>query len=225
MKYLNEYKEYKKPKSTNPKVIDISKVEIRNLCIKLNLDSNNIKYIGSGAWGNAYKIGDKVLKITEHKDEAKSIYDLVKSNIKIPGVINYYSVNMFRYKKGYLYAIVMDYAQSLKDFLKNKYTTIGPIIQMIDSMFDIIWNNWDELKLKQYMYFIQLIREEYDIENKTVIYFMNKVWRLYYNLQQHLLKCPDLHSGNIGIKDNEFIFYDYATLKYVRKFSEPSLIY
>lgn len=222
MKHLNEYREYKKPKSNYHRVIDISKIELRDICVKLNLNANDIKYLGSGCYGNAYKVDDKVLKITEHKDEAKSVHDLIKHNIQIPGIIKYYSVNMFKHKKGYLYVIVMDYVQPLDNFLEKKFGNYNDVQKLINFMLDIIWEKWDKLKL--YKYFVNLVNKKYDSTNKTVAYFIDKIWDLFQNLQPYLPHCPDLHTGNIGVKDNKFIYFDYARCEYVRKYSDPSIL-
>lgn len=223
MNHLNEYREYKKPKSNFSKLHDITKLELRDLCIKLRLNPNDIKYLGSGVFGNAYKVGDKVLKITKHKDEAKSVYDLIKNNIKIPGIVNYYSVNMFKHKREYLYVIVMDYVQSLDNFIKNKFDSYKyNLHKFLNFIIDIIWEKWDKLKL--YEYFVKLVAKEYDTENKNIIYFMEKIWDLFINLQPYLPHCPDLHTGNIGVKNNKFIYYDYARCEYIRKYSDPSIL-
>lgn len=66
-----------------------------DICQKLNLNTSDIKYIGSGSYGNAYKVGNKVVKITTHKDEAKSIFDLIKKNIETDNIVKYYSVNIY----------------------------------------------------------------------------------------------------------------------------------
>jgi len=222
VKHLNEYREYKKPKSNYSKVINISKIELRDLCLKLNLNSNEMKYLGCGSYGNAYRVGDKVLKITEHKDEAKSVYNLIKHNFKIPGIVNYHSVNMFKHKNEYLYVIVMDYVQPLNKFLEKKFGNYHNQQKIIDYMLDIVWDKWDKLKL--YNYFVKLVGKKYDTDNRTIIYLMEKVWDLYQNLQPYLPKCPDLQTGNIGVKDDKFIYYDYASCSYVRKYNDPSLI-
>lgn len=221
MRHLNEYREHKKPKSYYTILHNITKLEVRDLCIKLNLNPNDIKYLGSGTFGNAYKVGDKVLKITSHKNEAKSVYNLIKNNIKIPGIVNYYSVNMFKHKNEYLYVIVMDYVQSLDNYLKKKYNNYN-FEKILDYMLDILWKKWDKLKL--YKYFVKLVDREYNTDNKKNIYFMEKIWELYQNLQPYLPQCPDLHTGNIGVKDNKFIYFDYASCEYVRKYSDPDIL-
>lgn len=219
MNHLNEYREHKKSKSYYIKLFDISKIELRDLCLKLNLNEE-IKYLGSGAWGNAYKVGDKVLKITDHKNEAKSIYDLIENSPKNSSIVTYYSVNMFKHKGEYLYAIVMDYIPPLEMFLKKKYDNYKGICEMVDFILDILFDNWGNLK--SYTEFTKLISVEYKIYDKT-IYFIKNFWILYKNLS-FLPSCPDLHIGNIGIKNDKFILFDYSKLKYIRKFNEPSIL-
>lgn len=221
MNHLNEFREYKKPKSYKSKVISISKVELRDICIKLNLNPNEIKYIGSGSWGNAYKVSNRVLKITEHKDEAKCIFELIKNNINIPGIVKYYSVNMFKHKKEYLYVILMDYIKPLETFLKEKYND-NKIYLMVDFMLLTLCYEWDTLK--SYKKYVELIGAAYYTNHKTVIYFMEKTWELFRNLQPYILKSPDLHIGNIGIKDNKFLFFDYSKLNPTRRFNDANII-
>lgn len=52
------------------KTLRISYIHLNEICKLLRLDINNIKFLSSGYYGNAYRIGDKVLKITNDLREA-----------------------------------------------------------------------------------------------------------------------------------------------------------
>lgn len=221
MNHINEYKEFKKPKSDRSKRISVSKIIIRDLCQKLNLDVNNIEFLASGYYGNAYKVGDKVLKITTDKDEAKSVYELIKNKTINSGIVKYYSVNMYKIKKDYVYIILMEYVTPLTMFLSKKYgINYYNEYKLIDKILDIICNKWGKLKSKNEL--INLIEEFYITEHKTVSFFIEKIWELYKNLE-FLEEYPDLHNENIGIKNGKFVYFDYAMAKKVRKFNEPSI--
>ncbi len=193
-----------------------------NICQKLNLKTDDIEYIASGFYGNAYKVGDKVLKITTHKDEAKSVYNLIKKDINSNGIVKYYSVNMYKLKNQYVYVILMDYVLPLRKFLTKKYGSLYKTEEdLINYMLNIFYNYWRKLDTKEH--FVDLVNQEYQITHKTVVYFIDKMWDLYQGIK-FLSSYPDLHIGNIGIKDNKFIFFDYSRMVDVRKFNAPSII-
>ena len=95
MKYLkpfNELKEWKNLKPYHPygsKAIQVSKVELNDICQKIDLDPNQVSYVASGMFGNAYLVGeDMVLKITLDKREAQMALEKLPNNSSITRMRN-----------------------------------------------------------------------------------------------------------------------------------------
>lgn len=55
----------------------IPKTKLEEICDSLKLDFNDIEYISSGNYGDAYKINDKVLKITSDVREYVDVKDII----------------------------------------------------------------------------------------------------------------------------------------------------
>ena len=222
MEYLLEYKEYKKLKSNYwTKRISISKIQLEDICNKLNISSLKVKFLSSGKYGNAYKIGDKVLKITTDKTEANSISNLISNNINNKSIVKYYSINQYKLNNQYVYVIVMDYLIPIMDYI-NKKTNIN-YNSFLNLLLDIIYEKWSDISKSE---FNNLIEEHYSIDKipKFSKELIDKIWKLYEDLH-YLEKCPDLHIGNLGINKNEDIqLFDFNDLKNIRKFNKVNII-
>jgi len=255
MKYLFEFKEYKKPKSIYyTKRIPISKLELENICKFVNLPFDKLKFLASGSLGNAYKIDDKVIKITTDKREAYSISKILDAGNK--SIIKYYSVNMYKLKNNYVYIIVMDYVLPLKKLIKDKGFNVEKNLTFVESILDIIYKNWETLKTKND--FLRKIRESdslgyyictkckgsgLDDEGKDCkkcngkggIFLsgeklsrfdkemIDKLWNLYQNIKG-IIRWPDLHIENIGVKNDELLFFDFTNLMPILKFDSPAIL-
>lgn len=204
MKHIKNYESY------GDKVFYISKTELEEICNKLHINSNNIKYLSSGAFGNAYKIDNKVLKITNDNFEYLSVIKMLNKNI--PGVVNYY--NAIRYKN--FYCILMEYVIPLEEYINNNNNKYF----YFDYIINAIYNNWNKMRKYNFNDFLELIKDikqEEEITEKlklddTLTNFeyniVKKSFELYTKLKQK--PAPDFHLGNIGINSKgDFVLYDY----------------
>jgi hypothetical protein len=198
---------------------------LEDICSILNLPFDKIKFLSSGSFGNAYQIGDKVLKISLDKNEAKSVYDIINSSQK-DGIVKYYDIS--RYKLGgdqLVYVILMDYATPLDKYLvKMKNWDIPELISYIEDITEIMRENWLDLESKEH--FIQLISDEYEIPISGFIKdIIDKLWDLYLKIKKHTKSYPDLHPYNVGVKkDGSLVLFDFADLSTVKKFDQPRII-
>ena len=219
MEYLLEWREYKKVKSNYyTKRIPISKIQLEDICDKLNLPSKNIKFLSSGKYGNAYKIDNKVLKITTDKTEANSISNLISSNISNKSIVKYYSINRYKIGNEFVYIILMDYLKPIMDNINN-----NNYYDFITLILDIIYDNWNNISISE---FYEYIEEIYSIDKlpKLAKDLISKFWNLYNNLK-YLEKCPDLHYNNLGIdKNNNIVIFDFTDFKKIKKFDKPYII-
>lgn len=217
---LGEAREEKKPKSVYfTKRIQISKMDLDAICNELDLPFEELKFLSSGSFGNAYKVGDKVLKITTDKREAKTVYELLDEE-QNESVIKYYDVSRYKLKNSYVYVIVMDYAKPLDRYLDE----IG-LTEFVDDITGVFFTEWG--KLNSIDDYINEILEQTGWEIPKAGFgkiAVEKLWKMYENLN-YLDSCPDFHIHNIGIKDNkDFVMFDFCDLGVVNKFDQPRII-
>ena len=101
------------------KVIELDDVVLNKITNKLNVD--NLKYLKSGEYGDAYNIGnDKILKLTTDRSEALESQKIKgKFNKHLADIYNVYEVNYtIAGVNKKIYAILLEYL----DVDKNKFT-------------------------------------------------------------------------------------------------------
>jgi hypothetical protein len=219
MKYIKELKEWKNLKPHSPygsKKIKISKIELEGICNKIGISSSNVRFLSSGCFGNAYTYGDKIIKITTDKNEARVAYDLIgKDNLLI---VKYYRV----YKYVNFYVILMDRVVPIKDYLKS--------INHFDINWMFIWDltetlckNWNNIDKDRY---IEEVYKLYKSENRkwNIVgikkFLLDGVWDIYESIRAHYI---DLHPDNLGIKDGNLVCFDLTSAS-GGKFDEPKNI-
>ena len=221
MKYLKELKEFRYLKPKHPygsKSISLSKIELGDICQKLNIDINKVKFLSSGSYGNAYSFDNKVLKVTTDKREAKMALDLIK-NVNI-SVVKYYNVFRYQAKGLMLWVIIMDRVEGLNDFFnKMKYGRVYE--SLADLATDIIFYNWGSLEKEDY---INSIEEEYNLDKPFSKKLVTQIWNCYFNLKD--LPKLDFHNFNLGYNsDGELVLFDATPIKSrVNRFDEPNII-
>ena len=206
MDYIKEWREHKKKKKYYfKKVVGMPKHDLENICDKLGLDFSKVKYLSSGQNGDAYQLGDKVLKITNDKSEAKSAWSVLNQNIE--GIVKYYSVNQYKGK----YVIVMEYIVPLDKSLTP---------DQLDFCFDLctlIFDNWENLNRSYYQ---DLLSYNWDDYYEPIA---DKMWDLYENLSK--LGPSDIHPRNIGInKNRDYVMFDYSLIRRLTKFDQPKIL-
>ncbi len=229
--FINErYREIKKDKSNYfTKVVKISKIELEEICEKMNLDYSSIKFLSSGRYGNAYKLNENyVLKITTDKNEAKSVYNLIKDK-PLKSVVRYYDVAMYKLKNNsesgsskYVYAILMDYVVPLSVYIKKIKNM--DYEEYINSITDILWKHWG--KIEDISKFEELIEENFEISSTGFgRLIVDQFWNLYNNLKSK--KRLDIHIFNLGFRKKDLVLFDYSdvgTKSFVRKFDNPRIL-
>lgn len=222
--FIRESKEdTKKPKSEYfTKRVPVTKLDLEQICDNLGLPFDKIRFLSAGSFGNAYKVGDKVLKISLDKTEAKSVYDLLQGE-QNESVIKYYDISRYRIGKGFVYVIVMDYATPLVKYVdKIKKEDIK---EFLECCTDVFFESWGKLESRKD--FEERILQEYDFDllPKMAVQLVGKLWTLYNNLKDEFKTYPDIHIYNLGIKeDGELVMFDYNSLETVRKFDQPRIL-
>jgi len=228
MNTLLEFYEFNKPDRNDrepkksksyyyTKRININKIELRDICELMNLSFEDLNFLASGSFGNAYKIGDKVLKITTDKAEAQSVSKLLGKNIKF--IVKYYSVKMYKLKNEYVYIILMDYVQTITDFIKNNipYKRHESYINFIT---DIIYIIWDNNLIKKSDLIEKLKEKEWEINSKLGYFLIDK----FLELSKDMKFKVDFHIDNIGINKDRLVLFDFRGLKSPTKFDSPEIL-
>lgn len=176
----------------------IPKTKLEEICDSLKLDFNDIEYISSGNYGDAYKINDKVLKITSDVREYVDVKNIIGKNK--PGIVKYFDTKIY---KPNCFIILMEYVTPLSEYIINKYD-----YENISDLVNILFGNW--FKIKNISDYISFIEEEYIIDRKHLT-IIQKLYKFYSKIKQ--LNRPDVHIGNIGVdKNGDFIMFDYNKL-------------
>lgn len=170
-----KFKELKSPVKTLKNVMK----ELRD---EMGLEEN-IEYLDSGMWGMAFKVGNKVIKLTSNREEVKVAKSLIGK--KIPYIVNYYKVVPV---KGYgIWAILMDLIKPLSKKEKS-------IFQIFEYCID-----WEDV-IKEI--------EESDYSKS----YVKSLWEKYLELENGLDKSgipkADMHSENIGWFDGNLVHFD-----------------
>jgi len=172
---------------------------------------NDITFLGSGSYGNAYEIEgeNKILKLTSDYDEYVNATTLLKKNTKY--IINYYDarsligkgrmviedveIDVEEYDEDYLYdwrfyAIILDKVdkppKEYMEFIKKN---------------SLCYKNIDKLEyLKNY--------GDNDIRYRFLI---DQTIELMKEAEKVGVNAYDLHMGNLGWKDNHLVYFDIGT--------------
>jgi len=187
---------------TEPTMLTIKEVKIISDALGLVGD---IKLLGGGAFGWAYDIGGKVLKITTDEEEALLANRLRRKPIT-KHIINYYDVrNIYEKNKTFwqklfstrilekIYSIVMDKVIPLDRTLGGAYMDIKKIGFFDDTISDdILLKHFSKSKYKNFIN--KLVSQRSEILDEFDKYDILPI---------------DAHYGNVGFKsDGTFVIFD-----------------
>lgn len=204
------------------KALYVSKLDLENICNLVDLPYEEVQFLSSGIYGNAYRVGNKVLKITTDKSEAKSVYQILQSHQQ-KGIVKYYDISMYKMRNEYVYIIIMDYIEPLIPKIKKmRYHAKNNLIDFAWCLTDTIFYNWGKLDKKQYL---EQVASEYVIPTDGFDKVMlDGIWKLYNHLKT-MKTAPDFHPNNIGVdKKGNFVMFDFSTLDSTTKFDQPRII-
>ena len=171
-------------------------------------DATEFKYLGSGAFGSAYSLGDKVLKISHSKNaDRNDIIDYLLFDKKIKRGLHLPMVYLRGDFKGSFDSLTYTILEKFEVF-PRKYSSV------LDTILDMI--NYDSEGLRP----SEIIREiQKDFSSKLSV--MEQDLRLGSNWLNKLIQAvrllnkqdiADLHSGNAGIRRNGaegyIVFFD-----------------
>jgi hypothetical protein len=165
---------------------------------RFGFDVNDLELIGYGDHGLAFASNDKVIKITDDKNEARAAANLI--NKKLTGTNQIYYVGSFS-------KLIQYHDPEITDDKIQYYVIIQELVDTVLSAderkaIDLVSNWLDELE-----------RWPFDVdeacrkigENGAVRSLLNSINELY----KHGVKYMDIHSGNVGHnKDGKLVVFD-----------------
>jgi hypothetical protein len=114
---------------------------VNTIADEYGFDTKKLKYLGSGAFGSAYRIGKKVLKITSDHDEYMNANKLRrKSPTKY--LINYYDARQID-QDGWYFALIMDYVKPIPEYEIPIFNSAN---RKYENQFDKKYKNREEAK-------------------------------------------------------------------------------
>ena len=202
---------------SNHQIEGISERDFINKILKgLKYKPVDKKYqLGSGSMGNAYLIdnGRKVLKLTTDISEAKATNKIVGKNMKY--VVNYYSVIKLVSKIIKLpiniYATIMDNVETDYLYFASMFDDMNKVMHPIEGVNynyqmkkDIKYKN-----VKALEYYKNIIdNHDNEEEGNNAMELYTFMIDLYSELSKYGIDFEDLHEGNMGIRNGNWVAFD-----------------
>jgi uncharacterized membrane-anchored protein YjiN (DUF445 family) len=193
------------------KTLKITKLILEQVCKKFSLDSSKIKFLNSGYFGNAYAVGDKVLKITSDYREVNDVKPIIGK--KINGVVKYYKLE--KVEGTNYFAILMERVDPLYEWLLDKIKDdkdLKVAKAFTNTTINLIIDNWG--KIDNFEGFEKKISEFWTIPKKSIYSnLVSKFWTFYKKIYKLSDKPFDAHVYNLGFdQDGEIVMFDFNKL-------------
>jgi len=151
---------------------------------KHNIDEDEMHWLGSGDFGNAYNIGNnKVLKITRSKEEFDIAKNIINRNSELDGFVDYYTAE----KVGSDYMIIMELLDTPGD-IEDKFNELTLILEEQGIPISYI---------DQY-----LDADELDLDN-DMIKFISDIEDVARSYRKLGIEASDIRSDNLGYDKNK----------------------
>lgn len=164
-------------------------------------DPEELVYLGSGSYGDAFKIGDKVLKITSDREEYMNANKLRRKPVT-KYLVNYYDARQID-DEGWYYALLMDYVEPIKP---DKIGIIRSAIVTFEYNFDKDYKSREDAK--KHIEKNVNIPEDFKNKREEYIDIILQIYDIHKEGNKNNISVVDLHPGNIGVKDNHYVYYD-----------------
>ncbi len=173
--------------------LDILNDLMSKLSKRFGLDSK-VKYFNAGAFGMAFIVDDKIIKLTSSRSEAGVVKGLIGR--KIPNTVNYYDIVYV--KKYEIYAILMDRADKIPKRVK-------PLIDQLCN-----YETLEEFRGFSLANFKDLAINTLstNLSNIELSNIYNDYKEMITSLDKNEISTDDLHSGNIGYLHGKLVHFD-----------------
>lgn len=191
------------------KVIELDDVVLNKITNKLNVD--NLKYLKSGEYGDAYNIGnDKILKLTTDRSEALESQKIKgKFNKHLADIYNVYEVNYtIAGVNKKIYAILLEYLDVDKDKFTNYIKNINEYFR--EKTDTIILDIIDDYHFNRNVYnneYKEHVEEFLELNNEESR-FLEDFLNIIDELKKNNMNTADyVNMGNLGYKKNGKLGY------------------
>jgi hypothetical protein len=176
------------------------------------------KYLGSGYFGIAYSVADKVLKITTDSTEA-NIANKTRKQSPTNHFVNYYDVRPLKYKEyNNLYVLVMDKVKALPSEISNIELTNGNSNQI--SIATLLHSFLEPRDFNSPFYRNVMNNPE----SKNIIQsnpLLTKIIKQFPEIRKEYQTAPyslDLHNRNLGIDANDNLqIFDQGSKNHINR--------
>ncbi len=179
-------------KKINPKYrVELSNIKgavrslkkvMRNVTSEMGI-KGRISYLDAGMWGMAFKIKNRVIKLTANEEEVNTAKSMINKKTKY--TIQYYMVTWI--KKYEIWAILMDLADPISEAERVIIDTAQSCLDKEELM--------EEIK-------------EYNISKTKASDIWDQLKELEEGLNKAGIPIADLHSGNIGYFEDRLVHFD-----------------
>ena len=164
---------------------------------------------GYGYYGIAYDTGESIVKLTLDETEEEMAKKIMNNQIKNKNIFpNIYNIKEFQAENdNIIYAIEMEKIKTLNENEKIIYNNIE---ELISENFDFPIYAWNEVYYK-----IKSQIEKKDLKEnikKQAIKILEQYIKLNKKLEKEDLHASDLHAGNIGWKNDQFVIIDLGQI-------------
>lgn len=163
--------------------LETSTLNKKEFFIKNNIDHEELSYLGSGDFGNAYSIGDgRVLKITSSKSEFDFAKELVGKNVPaLDGFVDFYDASIVEGE----YYIIMEELEEDSDIEYLYYQ----VEELLDN---------EGLPIQ---YLNMLDTDEMDLD-EDVLKFINDMDDINHSYRYLGIEASDIKPDNLGVDKN-----------------------
>lgn len=191
-------------------------LSIKSITKEFGLNPDIVEKLSAGYHGIAYKVGDKVIKITDDVAEYKNALKL-KNKPVTKYLINYYDARRID-KYDYIFIILMDYVKPLWDDKKDDTEQIDAFIyEDVRELYDLVRYSGlrysenrlpTQSELKQQLYKSEYRCEKYDLTKEEYFRRLMQVHEIHKEGKKLGITLVDMHIGNIGMKDDHYVYFD-----------------
>lgn len=170
----------------------------------LGIEYVSLKPLAEGGYGFTVDLGNNtIIKLTSDKVEVK--YANLLKDIDSPNLVKVYDVFIIDYKGNYYYLI----------HLEKLNTNIQPLIKTVFYYLHKKNPIVSLLEVKGYVNdneVLSFFKGKILYNDETILFVFNKWLNVWKECKKYNLPICDLHERNIGVRNNEFVYFDISDM-------------
>lgn len=183
----------------------------------LGLDTDTVQYLGAGCYGYAFRVGDKVVKITEDEAEYRNANRVRRKATHY--IVNYYDARPLHLDGDQeYYVLLMDYVDNYDDQpLRRRMSALIKLYNLYFGEHDktdltvaevLSHPEIDEVGL-HHLLNIYGDEERAELSEPYLVTWLNKIHHIRLEADKYGIPFSDCHGGNVGLdEEGELRWYD-----------------